>query len=161
MVENSEGQTPRRDETSLRSATTADVPRITELVKAAYEHYVERMGGQPRPMTDDYDVVVRSHQVTVAERGGEIVGLLVLRVTDEGFLVDNVAVDPANQGSGVGRTLLELAEAEARRAGFDSLYLYTNEKMTENQALYARIGYVEYDRRARGGTRVVYMRKKL
>jgi hypothetical protein len=33
--------------------------------------------------------------------------------------------------------------------------------MTENQALYARIGYVEYDRRESGGTSVVYMRKEL
>jgi N-acetylglutamate synthase-like GNAT family acetyltransferase len=145
----------------LRSATPADVPRITELIKSAYGHYVERMGGQPRPMTDDYAAVVRTHQATVAERDGQIVGLLVLRVTDEGFLVDNVAVDPSYQGTGVGRTLLELAEAEARRAGFDSIYLYTNAMMTENQALYARIGYVEYDRRARGGTTVVYMRKEL
>jgi ribosomal protein S18 acetylase RimI-like enzyme len=150
-----------RSAPSFRPATAADVPRVTELVEAAYGHYVERMGGPPRPMTDDYDAVVRSHQATVAERDGQIVGLLVLRVTDEGFLVDNVAVDPAHQGTGVGRALLELAEAEARLAGFDSLYLYTNEKMTENQALYARIGYVEYDRRARGGTSVVYMRKEL
>ena len=41
-------------------------------------------------------------------------------------------------------------EAEARRAGFDSIYLYTHEKMTENLALYSRIGYVEYDRRSQG-----------
>lgn len=134
---------------------------MTELVQAAYGHYVERMGGQPRPMTDDYEDVVRRHRATVVERGGQIVGLLVLQVTDEGFLVDNVAVDPAHQGTGAGRTLLELAEAEARRAGFDSIYLYTNAAMTENQALYARIGYVEYDRRERGGTTVVYMRKGL
>jgi ribosomal protein S18 acetylase RimI-like enzyme len=145
----------------LRPATAADVPRVRELVEAAYGHYVERMGGQPRPMTDDYDAVIRTADATVAERDGEIVGLLVLRVTDEGFLVDNVAVHPAHQGTGVGKALLERAEAEAGRAGFDSLFLYTNHLMTENQALYARIGYVEYGRRERGGTTVVYMRKEL
>jgi hypothetical protein len=33
--------------------------------------------------------------------------------------------------------------------------------MTENLELYARIGYVEYDRRQRGGGYLVYLRKRL
>jgi ribosomal protein S18 acetylase RimI-like enzyme len=147
--------------TSLRPATPADVPRLTELVQSAYGHYVERIGGKPRPMTDDYAAVVRDHRVTVAERGEQIAGVIVLRVDDEGFLVDNVAVDPAHQGGGVGRALLEFAETAAREAGFDSIYLYTHERMTENLALYSRIGYVEYDRRQVGGGGIVYLRKEL
>jgi ribosomal protein S18 acetylase RimI-like enzyme len=145
----------------LRPAAVADVPRLTELVQAAYGHYVERLGGPPRPMTDDYTEVVRSARVTVAERDGQILGLVVLRISDEGFLVDNVAVDPSHQGEGVGRALLEHAEDAARRAGFDSIYLYTHERMSENLALYSRIGYVEYDRRLHGEARIVYLRKKL
>jgi ribosomal protein S18 acetylase RimI-like enzyme len=112
-------------------------------------------------MTDDYAEVVRRHRVTVAEREGEVIGLIVLVVEDEGFAVDNVAVDPAHQGRGVGRTLLEHAEAAARRAGCGWIYLYTHERMTENLALYSRIGYVEYDRRPVGGARLVYLRKQL
>ncbi len=41
------------------------------------------------------------------------------------------------------------------------IYLYTHEKMTENIALYAKIGYVEYDRRSQGDFSLVYMRKQL
>jgi ribosomal protein S18 acetylase RimI-like enzyme len=145
----------------VRPATQADVPRLTALVQAAYGHYVERIGGPPRPMTDDYAEVVRTHDVTVAERGGEVVGLIVLAVDDEGFSIDNVAVDPSHQGTGVGRALLESAEVAARRAGFDSIYLFTHERMTENLALYARVGYVEYDRRLHGGASLVYLRKSL
>jgi ribosomal protein S18 acetylase RimI-like enzyme len=146
---------------SLRPATIADVPRLTELVQAAYGHYVERLGGPPRPMTDDYAAVVRRNQVTVAERGGVLVGVVVLGIDDEGLFVDNVAVDPAHQGSGVGRALLEHAETVARRGGFDSIYLYTHELMTENLALYSRFGYVEYDRRVHGDACLVYLRKRL
>jgi ribosomal protein S18 acetylase RimI-like enzyme len=146
---------------TLRPATVADVARLSELVRAAYEHYVDRLGGPPRPMTDDYAEVVRTHRVIVAERGGEIAGLIVLGVGDEGFFVDNVAVDPSHQGIGVGKTLLEHAETAARDAGFDSIYLYTHERMVENLALYSRIGYVEYDRRRHGGARVVYLRKEV
>jgi hypothetical protein len=68
---------------SLRAATAADVPRLTQLVRAAYEHYVPTLGGPPRPMTDDYAEVVRARRVTVAERGGEILGLVVLGVDDD------------------------------------------------------------------------------
>jgi ribosomal protein S18 acetylase RimI-like enzyme len=146
---------------SLRPATVADAPRLAELVQAAYGHYVDRLGGPPRPMTDDYAEVVRTHRVIVAEHGGEILGLVVLGVDDERFLIDNVAVDPSHQGTGVGKALLEHAEIAARDAGFDSIYLYTHERMTENLAMYSRAGYVEYDRRVHGDARLVYLRKDL
>jgi ribosomal protein S18 acetylase RimI-like enzyme len=146
---------------SLRPATAADVPRLSELVRMAYGHYVERLGEPPRPMTDDYAEVVRTHDVIVAERAGEILGLVVLGIDDEGFFIDNVAVDPSQQGTGIGKALLAHAETAARDAGFDSIYLYTHERMAENLALYERIGYVEYDRRLHGGARIAYLRKQL
>jgi len=46
------------DELQLRPATAADAARLTELVQAAYGHYVERIGGPPRPLLDDYDHIV-------------------------------------------------------------------------------------------------------
>jgi len=147
---------------TIRSANELDdVPKVATLVDAAYGHYVERIGMLPRPMTDDYAEVITNRQVTVAESHGTLVGVIVLTVDEEGFLIDNVAVDPSHRGRGLGRTLIESAEAEARRAGFDSIYLYTHEKMTENLALYSRIGYAEYDRRSQGGFSLVYMRKRL
>ena len=148
-------------EYSFRSATGGDASKVAALVTSAYGHYVERIGMLPRPMTDDYAEVIANQRVTVAESHGTIVGVIVLSVEDEGFLIDNVAVDPSMRGKGLGRALLEFAEAEARRAGFDSIYLYTHEKMTENLALYSRIGYIEYDRRSQGEFSLVYMRKHL
>ncbi|HSK37444.1 MAG TPA: GNAT family N-acetyltransferase [Actinomycetota bacterium] len=146
---------------SFRPAAAADASEVAELVEAAYGQYVERIGVLPGPMTDDYAEVIGVRQVTVAERHGAIVGVIVLAVTDEGFLVENVAVHPGHRGRGLGRTLLEFAEAEARQGGFDSVYLYTHEKMTENLALYAKIGYVEYERRSQGAFSLVYLRKQL
>ena len=61
----------------------------------------------------------------------------------------------------IGRALLEHAEGAARRAGYDSIYLYTHELMSENLALYERIGYVEYDRRREDWAARVFMRKQL
>ena len=146
---------------SLRPARAADIGELTELVHDAYRPYVERLGMLPGPMTDDYEEVVRDRDVTVVEGEGEIVGAIVLGITAEGFTIDNVAVHLSHHGQGVGRALLEFAEAEARRAGFDAIHLYTHEKMTENLALYTRIGYAEYDRRSSGDFSRVFMRKRL
>jgi ribosomal protein S18 acetylase RimI-like enzyme len=146
---------------ALRPATSQDVPRLVELVDAAYSHYVGRLGGLPRPMTEDYEDVVRRHQAIVDELHGRIIGLVVLTVEGDALLVHNVAVDPACQGRGVGRGLLEYAEGEARRGGYDSIALDTHERMTENLALYRRIGYVDDDRRRPGPAFVVHLRKPL
>ena len=151
----------KKIEYSFRPATGADVSEVAALVNAAYGHYVERIGMLPRPMTDDYTEVIADQRVTVAESQGTIVGVIVLTVDDEGFLIDNVAVGTSHRGEGLGRALLEFAEAEARLMGFDSIHLYTHEKMTENLAIYSRIGYVEYDRRSQGEFSLVYMRKHL
>ena len=112
-------------------------------------------------MLQDYTQVICTSQVHIAERDGLILGVLELLVTDEGFLLDSIAVDPSAQGMGVGRKLFEFAEQEAKRHGYDSIYLMTNEKMTENQALYSRIGYILFDRRIVHGYSRVLMRKTL
>lgn len=146
---------------SFRSANETDASKVAELVNAAYGHYVERIGMLPRPMTEDYSQVIRNRRVTVVESQGDIVGVIVTAINDEGYLIDNVAVHPSHRGKGLGKALLEFAEAEARRAGFSSIYLYTHEKMTENLSLYSRIGYLEYERRTQGDFSLVYMRKRL
>lgn len=145
----------------LRPATLADASAVAVCVNNAFGHYIERIGMKPAPMEMDYEHEIREHQVFVVEDAGQVVGSLVLGITEEGFLLDVIAVDPKYWGKGVGRIMLEHAEAEAKKQGFDSIYLFTHEKMTENQALYKRIGYVEYDRRLENGRKRVYMRKPL
>ena len=151
------------DETSLRLrlAQPEDAPVVSECVAAAYAHWVPRIGRKPWPMLQDYSAVIQTEHVVVAEEHGEVAGVLVLCETPNGFLVDNVAVFPSRKGQGVGKTLLVHAEHEARKRGYTSLYLYTNEKMSENIALYTQVGYVEYERRQEEGFRRVFMRKAL
>jgi ribosomal protein S18 acetylase RimI-like enzyme len=148
-------------EYTARAAAPDDAPGAAACVISAYRHYVDRNGLVPMPMRQNYAEVIRDCQVTVVAHGGEIVAVLVLDVTEEGFLLDNVAIAPAHQGKGLGRALLEHAESEARRQGFDSIYLYAQEIMTENIALYGRVGYVEYARRVEFGLPRVYLRKPL
>ena len=146
---------------ALRPAVPRDVPGITACVCEAYTPLIERVGRQPGPMVDDYMDVLRHCQVHVAVLGEKVVGVVVLAATHDGLRIDNVAVRPSIKGRGIGRMLLEFAEMEARRQGYDSIYLYTNERMEEYIQLYSRIGYVEYDRRPDCGFPRVFMRKPL
>ncbi|MFC4257658.1 GNAT family N-acetyltransferase [Marinobacter lacisalsi] len=145
----------------IRRATEADADAVSDCVTRAYEHYEKRIGRTPGPMVQDYHKVIREYNVFVTVVDQEIQGVLVLDQTREGFLLDNIAVNPGLQGRGIGRALLELAEQCAQSAGYDSIYLYTNALMSENRELYARIGYEEYDHRTEQGLDRVYLRKPL
>lgn len=112
-------------------------------------------------MLDDYPKRIAEGQVWVLADADGIVGILVLEETPDGFLLDNIAVAPGQQGKGHGRALLEFAEARAKHRGWHEIRLYTNALMTENIALYRRIGYVESARVTEKGFDRVYMTKRL
>ena len=145
----------------LRQATPADRQAIERLVEAAYGMYVERIGKRPAPMDADYAALIDAGLVTVAESEGRVVGILVLVPMPDHLLVENVAVDPAVQGSGLGRRLMAHAEDEARARELSELRLYTNEKMVENVAWYPRLGYRETERRDEHGFARVFFSKRL
>jgi len=145
----------------IRSADLTDVPAVAQIVHNAYEHYIARMGRPPGPMLDDYAARVSEGVVWVIEEAGTIVGILVLLPKADHLLLDNIAVRPSHQGKGFGRQLLEFAEAEALRQHYGEIRLYTHQTMTENQRLYAAIGYEETGRGSEAGYERVFMRKQL
>ena len=145
----------------IRLATLADAGPVRSIVDAAYGHYIARIGKPPGPMLDDYTRRIADRQVWVLEDDGPIVGILVLEQGPHGVLLDNIAVLPERQGRGFGRALIEFAEAETRRRGFGEIHLYTHALMSENIALYRRIGFVETQRVTEKGYDRVYMTKRL
>jgi ribosomal protein S18 acetylase RimI-like enzyme len=165
--------------TRIRSATPADCARLTDLANMAYERYVERMGHKPAPMTEDYAQRIAEGSVFVLEvlpagpdaekaepqtafaASSAITGFVVLLPEQDALLLDNVAVDPAAQGRGHGKTLMAFAEKKAREAGFHRISLYTNEAMTENLHFYQHLGYTETRRAQEKGFSRVFFAKEL
>jgi ribosomal protein S18 acetylase RimI-like enzyme len=148
-------------EPNIRPATAGDVAAITRIVDDAYRHYIPRMGRTPAPMLDNYAARVSKDVVWVIEEGNTVRGVSVLLPEPDHLLLENIAVDPAYHGTGLGRRLLVFAEAEAMRQGYRELRLYTHETMIENQRLYAKIGYEETGRRTEVGFERVFLRKRL
>jgi ribosomal protein S18 acetylase RimI-like enzyme len=148
-------------EPRIRAATAADVPAIRQIVEEAYRHYIPRIGKPPGPMLDNYEARVSEGVVWVIEEGCSLSGVIVLLPGPDYLLLDNVAVAAARQRSGLGRRLLAFAEAEAVCRGYREIRLYTHQTMTENQRLYAAIGYEETGRGTQAGYERVFMRKRL
>mgnify|MGYP001061225775 CR=1 FL=1 len=142
-----------------RPATAADLPAIREVVGTAYARYLSRMDQPPAPMLADYGAAVDAGQLWVT--GRPVTGLIELTEAGDALHVGNVAVRPGSQGTGLGRLLMDFAERRAILLGLTRLSLYTNEVMTENQAIYAHLGYREVGRHTDDGYRRVYMEKLL
>ena len=141
----------------IRPADAGDLASVERIVRDAYTKYIARIGKPPGPMLDDYVALIRAHQVWVA--GEPVAGLIVLIPEADHLLLDNIAVDPSAQGTGLGRILMDFADTEARRSGYRELRLYTHEMMTENIALYSRIGWTETGRAEQNGFARVFFRK--
>lgn len=156
--------TIRRDDADpslpdLRRAVAGDLPAIRALIEAAYARYLTRMDKPPAPMLRDYGPSVEEGTTWVV--GSPVAAVLTLYPRADHLYVENVAVDPGAQGRGLGRALLEFAEREAAARGLHRMALVTHEVMTENQAIYAKLGYTEVGRRAEDGYRRVYLEKRL
>jgi ribosomal protein S18 acetylase RimI-like enzyme len=144
----------------LRQATAADLPAIRGVIVAAYDIYLSRMDKPPAPLLRDYGEAVDAGVIWVA--GNPVVGLIsLIRDDDDVLFIENLAVHPDQQGTGLGRRLMGFAEQHARERGITRLGLFTHEVMTENQAIYHHLGYHVTDRRTEDGYHRVYMEKFL
>ena len=146
---------------AVRRAVADDAKGIAALTDAAYGKYVPRLRRKPQPMMADYHELIAEHLVWVLCLGEDLVGVLVLMTEPDAMLIYSVAVSPEQQGRGLGRQLLSLAEDQARQAGFARIRLYTNEHMVENIELYHRLGYDEIRREHFLGSALVHMAKTL
>ncbi|MFC3001142.1 GNAT family N-acetyltransferase [Falsiroseomonas tokyonensis] len=130
-------------------------------MERAYAPWLPVTGARPLPMDDDYAARCEAGQAFVLLRDEALAGLIVLLDFPDHLWIDNIAVEPALKGQGLGRMLMDFAEAEARRRGLPELRLLTNALMAANIAMYRRLGFAETARVTEKGRARVYMAKPL
>lgn len=147
---------------ALRAARPEDAARLAAIAEAAYAPYVARMDRRPAPMDADYAGAIASgHAAVLAGADDRAVGFVIQFPRVEDWFVENLAVDPALQGAGLGRRLMAEAERAARAAGQRFIRLYTNVAMTENIPFYEALGYRVTGRVREDGFERIYFEKDL
>lgn len=146
---------------TLRLAIPRDAHGIKQLTQLAFDKYIPQIGGTPRSLMRDYHQVIHQGQVWVVEENGTLVSVLVLASCDHHFHISNLAVHPTWQRRGLGKALLYHAEQQSQQAGYDEIWLHTNESMVGNVRLYTSLGYEEMYRQIYHATASIYMRKIL
>jgi GNAT superfamily N-acetyltransferase len=87
----------------------------------------------------------------LASRGGKLVGCVFAAKRPHALYVGKLAVDPAEQGKGIGRGLVEAVEQLAHRLGKPALELETRIELTGNHVAFGRMGFIEVERNAHDG----------
>ncbi len=125
----------------LRRAEAGDLPAIVALQRTAYARNRALLGVEPLPLQADYDEIARDMDIWVARDEGRIAGVLILERRARHLLIWSIATDPATQGRGLGKAMLEAAEARARQLGQTTIRLYTGTLLKQLVAWYGRHGY--------------------
>jgi ribosomal protein S18 acetylase RimI-like enzyme len=132
----------------IRQAQEADLPAILTLYAQP-----EIDDGDVLPVAEAAKVFRRfadypDYRLFVAEEEGVVVGSYALLIMDNlghlgapSALVEDVVVDPNRHGSGIGKTMMRAALAEARRKGCYKMALSANQKRDRAHAFYESLGF--------------------
>ncbi|MGI9510931.1 MAG: GNAT family N-acetyltransferase [Geminicoccaceae bacterium] len=131
----------------IRPATKRDAVPLATCIDAAYAGYRKRIEDLP-PVSEGIAGDIEANLVWVAELDRSVVGGLILVVRDAYALLANIAVDPDCSGMGIGRGLVEQAEAQCRTLKKAELRLSTHVAIPENIRLYEHLGWKETGRSA-------------
>lgn len=144
------------------STSRGERRRLDRSVRAErFEPYIARMGREPAPMLADYHQLVHDGVVSVAERDGDIEGLMVVWAETDHVYIDNIATAESWRGAGVGQALLAWADQHTRVIGHSEIRLYTNVAVAENLGYYERRGFDETHRSSDSGYERVYFSKSV
>jgi GNAT superfamily N-acetyltransferase len=98
----------------------------------------------------------------VVETEGQVVGMVALQRKDAATCeLRRMAVDARYRRKGLGRRLLETAEAFARQQGYAGIVLTTITPLQPAIALYEGMGYKLTDQSRHGAVTVLHYRKEL
>ncbi|MCJ9724571.1 GNAT family N-acetyltransferase [Agrobacterium sp. SHOUNA12C] len=100
----------------------------------------------------------------IALDGNQLAGCIFCRPEAESLYIGKLAILPSEQGKGIGRQLLTLAETTALERGLNALRLETRIELTGNHATFARWGFRKTAENRHAGfdrTTSIEMRKTL
>jgi len=136
-------KSPRQSESiNFRPAVIADIPALVRLINAAFivEQFV--FDGD-RINAEETRAFMETGGFLVAEDSAAFAGCVYVEVREGRGYLGLLAVDPARQGTGLGRKLVAAAEDYFRAARCGAVDLRVISQRTPLPPFYRRLGYVE------------------
>lgn len=132
------------------TVTISELTAATPEVVAAISRLLRQLSAAaPEPTAYDVEYVLElpGNRLLVArDAGGDVVGMLTLVViripTGTRALIEDVVVDTAVRGRGVGEALIRAAIDAAARAGAGTVELTSRPSRESANRLYQRVGFV-------------------
>jgi ribosomal protein S18 acetylase RimI-like enzyme len=143
------------DTIKVRAATSADAPALAATIAAAFEQYRGKLVPESGAFRETAEGIAaelkKGAGALIAERNGETLGCVMTKVVEGDLYFGRLAVPPAARGLGIAKRLIEAVEADAAKRGLAGVRLGVRVVLTDNQKLFASMGYVETGREAHAG----------
>ena len=133
---------PHDETVSIRAAVSADIPALVRLINVAFivEQFV--FDGD-RINAEETQAFIETGKFLLAEDAAGFAGCVYLETRQYRGYLGLLAVDPARQGTGLGRKLVAAAEDCFRTGGCVAVDLRVISQQTRLPPFYRRLGYVE------------------
>lgn len=130
----------------VRPAGPADGPALREIERRAGERFrdvgMADIAEDEPPSTDSLAAYAAAGRSWVAQDPAHgILGYVLVDVVDGNAHIEQVTVEPDQQGRGVGRALIDRAASWAGRHGLGALTLTTFSGVPWNAPLYEHLGF--------------------
>ncbi|HXF61835.1 MAG TPA: GNAT family N-acetyltransferase [Caldilineaceae bacterium] len=129
----------------VQTATEADLPRLVQIIHAAYAEYAGRLD----PPSGAHQEDVTSLAAKLRRGGGALAwidgvaaGSVLYEGRGDSLYLGRLAVIPAYRGYGIGRRLVAHVEEQARVGGYRAVTLGVRIALPQNLLFYRRLGYV-------------------
>ena len=128
----------------LRTATLAEAPELARIINDAF--IVEaffKIGDRTSP--DELVELMNDggEFLAVDDGAGRIAGCVYLKYSGDRAYFGMLSIDPSKQRQGLGRLLIDAAEARARHRGCRYMDIHIVNLREELPAYYRRLGYLE------------------
>lgn len=137
------GKLPQGDlRINFRLATSADAARIIEVVNAAFsiEDFLEGT------RTDDARLMAMMEKGSILlaeDDAGKLLGSIYFELRGRRGYLGMLAIDPAEQGRGLARKIVEKAEDRLREAGCEDVEIIVLNMRPDLLPIYRRFGFVQ------------------
>ena len=134
---------------TFRTAMPSEGEEVVRVIRAAFTPYMRALGrafpadgsAQYAEEWQRFAAELERGDVYLALDGERIVGAVRTKPQEKDLYIHQIAVDPPQQGTGVGSWLLQRIDALARARGLGGLSLMTAEMAVANIRLYQRHGF--------------------